>query len=116
MRHGHFQINLVALCNGRNLIRVTKMNEWISVEDRLPKNNEQVLIWYKFDPSNGTWDYRSGMMMTSFSYGGNVVEYPEDKPGYWLTHWDQKISNWHVDDRYQVTHWMSLPPQPEQLI
>jgi len=88
------------------------MTEWIKCSDRFPKNNQQVLVHYKFDPADGSLDYANGYKLTHFSFGAKVYEYPKDKPGYILSHWDEKQPNWGLDDRYTITHWAELPAPP----
>ncbi len=88
------------------------MTEWIKCRERLPKNNQHVLAYYKFDPSDGSWDYSSGYRLIMFSFGKRVHEYPTDKPGYTLSHWDEKEPNWGLDDRYTITYWAELPEAP----
>jgi len=86
----------------------------ISINDSYPRNNQQVLVWYKFDPSDGSWDYDEGFKITSFQYGAHVTEYRENLPGYRLIRWDEKMPKFFIenDDRYKVTHWMPLPEKP----
>ena len=62
------------------------MNQWISVNDRLPENTDDVLGW---DIANG-----------------------ECIICYWLKDreaWHQFIS----DDKLWISHWMPLPTKPE---
>ncbi len=89
------------------------MTEWINVKDRLPTNNQYVLAYYEYDPSDGSWDHRKGYKLISFQYGGRVHEYPKDKPGYTLSHWDSTMPNWGLDDCYKITHWAELPKEPK---
>lgn len=86
------------------------MTEWISVKTALPKNNQRVLVFYKFDPSDGSWDHSRGMKITSFSFGKRVYETYNEKPGYQLTHWKRDEPNWGMefDDRYEITHWSEV--------
>lgn len=91
------------------------MTEWFKCSERLPKNNQLVIAYYKFDPSDGSWDHSEGYKILYFSFGKNVHEYPKEKPGYTLTHWDQNEPNWGLDDRYKITHWTELLKPPENL-
>lgn len=89
------------------------MTEWISVKDRLPKNNQDVLAYYNFDPSDGSSEHIREYKVVYFRFGKNVYEYPKDKPGYTIYHWDLKEPNWGLDERYTVTHWAELPEGPK---
>lgn len=70
--------------------------KWISVKEQLPKNNERVIVWSSYDPSDGSLDYQKGMILTHFSYGDESIEYLEDRPGYRLVHWDAMKPNWNL--------------------
>ena len=65
------------------------MNEWISVDDRLPENFQSVLVCTK-------------------NMGINLWEYREDSPteDVWI---DDRLNVYSI---YDVTHWMPLPEQP----
>lgn len=69
------------------------MSEWISVEDRLPKHSLHYDVWQGGD-----------RVIDCFYSEENKVfyEYEKDHCGYWG--WEE------MDD---VTHWMPLPPPPE---
>lgn len=109
------------------------MNEWISVEDRLPDSEVEVLVLairkYKYakDPNHEvsiitTAIYEDGTMSTEDSYWNwydidfiydeeNDVQYiPE---GWWeYRHYNpDDVYNNMIDDR--VTHWMPLPALPK---
>lgn len=59
-------------------------DRWVSVEDRLPEKNTEVLCYYKFEPD-----------------GPNVIcENTYYGDGRWLS------------DRDRVSHWMPLPTPP----
>ncbi len=64
--------------------------EWISVEDRLPEKNAEVLVCH------GNW---IGNLMNVYTYFGN--DEWEDDYGYWSRTRDEGI-----------THWMPLPAPP----
>lgn len=90
--------------------------KWISVKERVPQNNQRVLVYADFDPSDGSWDYKREIKITSFSLGKRVFEYPDDKPGYCLSHWDLSAPNWNFDeDRWRVRFWMPLPEMPHEM-
>lgn len=51
------------------------MNEWISVEDKLPDNDDYVLCWYEYRIIGGTHDgERSGMYGVGYYYKRWTVE------------------------------------------
>ena len=62
------------------------MSEWISVKDRLPKQREKVLCYFKFEPE-------SPNVIAENTYYGS---------GWWLS------------ETSRVTHWMPLPEPPEE--
>ncbi len=65
------------------------MSEWISVEDRMPPLNLQVIVGNKYDV--GT-DFR----VKDFYYNGDEN-----------IHWYK-----HGEDGWACTHWMPLPKKP----
>ena len=71
-----------------------RKQEWISVDERLPTEQEEVLAYYGFD--NGDGDL--GMMFTG------VLPY---------FYYDEKPHFHHEDLRLRVTHWMPLPEAPK---
>ena len=69
-----------------------RKQEWISVKDRLPKSNQEVLV------------YRGGHigdLMNVYIYVGN------DK-------WEDEYGYWSVTDDEGITHWMPLPEPPTE--
>lgn len=68
-------------------------NNWISVEDRLPEQNQSALVFIpKYDaPSNV--DY------TQFDAGSKYYYWDRDTYGY---------------EKHEVTHWQPLPTPPKQ--
>ena len=66
---------------------LTPPNEWVSVEERLPENNAQVLMW------SAKWNIAEA----GSYYNGRFWVYSEIGDGYI------------ADD---ITHWMSLPAPP----
>lgn len=74
------------------------MSEWMSVEDKLPKDGECVDIWIKLP------DGDEGRMENYF--------YDKDCKKYWRwsgVDFDKKL---HLDPLF-ITHWMPLPPPPK---
>ena len=68
---------------------LTPPNEWVSVEERLPENNAQVLMW------SAKWNIAEA----GSYYNGRFWVYSEIGDGYI------------ADD---ITHWMSLPAPPDR--
>lgn len=71
-----------------------RKQEWTSVDERLPTEQEEVLAYYGFD--NGKGDL--GMMFMG------VLPY---------FYHDKKPHFHHEDLRLRVTHWMPLPEDPK---
>lgn len=66
--------------------------EWISVEDRLPETNEDVLV------------YRGkciGYLVNVYTYLGN-------------NKWEDEYGYWSRTDSDGITHWMPLPALPKE--
>lgn len=64
--------------------------EWISVEDRLPEKNQDVLVY------SGNF---IGGMMNVYTYVGN-------------DNWADDYGHWGNTELEGITHWMSLPTPP----
>lgn len=73
--------------------RLENQNEWISVEDRLPTDQKEVLCYYGFDRGDGDL----GMM-----FMGTLCYFCFDENPHWQ----------HADHDLIVTHWMPLPTPP----
>lgn len=72
---------------------VQPVNQWISVEDRLPESEKEVLVWYKY-----TWD--AGF--TSYGFGINV--------------WYSNAKQWRdgcLLKGVEVLYWQPLPEPPK---
>ena len=86
-------IRLLAAKNDPNLIKYALANEWIDVKDRLPKINEEVLVFL----SRGKIEIRF-RLNEYYADGGDL---------YNRIAWsDQGVFN-------DVTHWMPLPEPPK---
>ncbi len=74
-------------------MRIRPVNQWISVKDRLPKSEKEVLVWYKY-----TWD--AGF--TSYGFGINV--------------WYSNAKQWRdgcLLKGVEVLYWQPLPEPPK---
>jgi hypothetical protein len=71
-----------------------RKQEWISVEDRLPTEQREVLAYYGFDNGDGDLGMMFTGVLTYFAY-------------------DKKPHFQHEDLRLRVTHWMPLPEPPK---
>lgn len=73
----------------RSMPTLTPQNEWVSVDERLPDNNTQVLMW------SAKWNIAEA----GSYYNKNFWVYSEIGDGYI------------ADD---ITHWMPLPERPKE--
>lgn len=80
----------------RNSHDVTRSREWISVKDRLPENERNVLAYYGFD-NDGSGEL--GMM-----FMGTLSYFCCDPEPHWQ----------HASTGLVVTHWMPMPEPPEE--
>lgn len=78
---------------------------WISVNEKLPKHNQRVLICYKFR-------YNKGVKMLDLAFFQEVGEYDEADGKRNVFCYDSY--EWgHCPYEY-VTHWMPLPELPKE--
>ena len=71
------------------------MSEWISVKDRLPENEKEVLCWYEY-----------------FRYGNYNRMFQTFGIGYCINgHWGGEVS---IGTKSRVLCWMPLPEPPEE--
>ena len=73
----------------REMPTLTPPNEWVSVEDRLPENNAEVLMWRKKWKIAEAGTYRNAC--------------------FWV--YDAIGDSYKADD---ITYWMPLPAPPEK--
>lgn len=71
-----------------------KQSEWISVEERLPTEQREVLAYYGFDRGDGDLGMMFTGVLTYFAY-------------------DKKPHFQHEEIGLRVTHWMPLPEPPK---
>lgn len=103
------------------------LNGWISVEDRLPEAEKEVLVLCKAS-WNSKYLYQchafyepKGMLREASDYGWDYEccdEYSEEDDDYFVNPgWYERIHNWDdynaVGIADEVTHWMLLPEPPE---
>ena len=108
-----------AACNA--VAAAAREREWISVDDRLPESNREVLIRCGYK-SSGPWFTGMGIYVAKRSISCNEQEYQgsedEDDNGdlWWPEGWYNGTPN---DETYYrvspVTHWMPLPNPPKAL-
>jgi hypothetical protein len=83
------------------------MSEWISVEDRLPKDRQRVLVCFIDDVHRKTWHFDNGAcQVATFGdyYGDHHFSLDcESVNGYLKLNLEQA----------SVTHWMPLPEPPK---
>lgn len=71
--------------------REPKLGKWISVEDRLPKKDQEILIYR---------GHHSGLINV-YTYMGN-------------NEWEDDYGYWGRTDDEGITHWMPLPAPPTE--
>lgn len=82
------------------------MAEWISVEERMPALDTEVLVFAVGLPE---WGYEGKTTMAiayrfTYRFWSSGKEYEQ-----WSTPWEY----FHKD--YKITHWMPLPEPPEEV-
>jgi len=101
------------------------MSKWISIDDRLPRHKQHVIVCNdRFNVKNGEGDDEHGRvrMGDAFFYSGDVMW---DEKGSEQSSWESKeayarINGWHEWSGQgpcsfsEVTHWMPMPEMPEE--
>ena len=73
---------------------VQPVDRWISVEDKLPEPEKEVLVWYRY-----TW----GAGFTSYRFG--------------ISRWYSNIKRWYegcLPKDIEVLYWQPLPEPPKE--
>lgn len=84
------------------------LNNWISVKDRLPEIEEQVLVYGR--PSLQTCRFVEPAMLKRRRIYGSIPIADE----FWWKGYDIIGYDGEVDEIVEVTHWMPLPEPPEE--
>ena len=71
------------------------MSDWISVKDRLPEDERNVLAYYGYDHGDGNLGMRFMAVLTYFAF-------------------DQQPRFQFESTGLKVTHWMPLPEPPKE--
>lgn len=71
------------------------MNEWIDAEERLPKNEDEVLVWYEY-----------------FRYGNYNCMWQMYGIGSYLKQYDRWSGDPSQGTKVKVLYWMPLPKPP----
>lgn len=110
----------------QTLPTLTPPNEWVSVEDRLPKAEKEVRL-YCITPNGYKYQCQGfyvppGMLRddSDYSWGWECCdEYDEDSDDYFVSPgWYESCHNWDEYSAFRVadkvTHWMPLPAPPDR--
>lgn len=83
--------DMIALADATD---VQPVNQWISVKDRLPEPEKEVLVWYRY-----TW----GAGFTAYRFG--------------ISRWYANIKRWYegcLPKDIEVLYWQPLPEPPKE--
>lgn len=73
------------------------MSDWINVEQQLPEERKDVLVYGS-----------SGIFIGSYREGNKYMD------GYWCSEKSSHVE--YLEDYEPVTHWMPLPSSPEEIL
>lgn len=79
------------------------MNEWISVEDKMPPDGQYVLVYY----GDNLDDVKPAIEIDYATTG--MVDYCDGTPERMVSNWTYKS---YRCQEIQPTHWMTLPEPP----
>lgn len=97
---------------------------WISVKDRLPENEQSVLVCVKRKNYSGSGQEYYKFIMQAFYTDGKHT--PEESGYLWEEEYDEKIPKGWWEDCYcseefspldkdmEVTHWARMPEPPKE--
>ena len=91
----HYDAVLLEVADKINELKaadVQPINRWISVKDRLPEPEKEVLVWYRY-----TW----GAGFTAYRFG--------------ISKWYSYIKRWYegcLPKDFEVLYWQPLPEPP----
>lgn len=119
--------SIISMLGDENQIpTLTPQNEWVSVEERLPKAEKEVRLFcitsngYKYQCQG--FYVPPGMHRDDSDYSWNwecCEQYDEDSGDYFVNPgWYESVHNWDEYSAFgiadKVTHWMPLPAPPEK--
>ena len=88
----------------RLAISALERDRWISVEERLPERNKEVLV-YAIGDADGFWGKHVIAIAERFLFKFFPSDEGKEK---WSSPWQY----FHTD--YKITHWMPLPEPPKE--
>ena len=102
------------------------MSEWISVDDRLPESQKDVLAYYVNKYGEGKTvkaEYVASFSALACDFYDEESDYESDyseiEDAYYVKEgWHERVENWKYSGceivEGQVTHWMPLPEPPKE--
>jgi hypothetical protein len=94
----------IAFTEDERRVWQSEQPQWISVKDKLPENDEDVLVFAK-GKNSGANRVVITYIADSFYFGGTQIKY-SDGPQ-WNSPWQYFLED------YEITHWMPLPEPPK---
>ena len=102
------------IMNGKSVMQWAEMGihsqeqpQWVSVEDKLPGIDEDVLILYESKVSPRKTGYAITCLKDSFYFGSTPIPYSKPQ---WSEPWQ------YFRENNVITHWMPLPGPPEDVM